>query len=68
MPVKPSASVARTVKLKVPVTEGVPLMVPLAHLLLQATPRLREALCAKQLCDAAGVPVELPRAADFRAR
>ncbi|HWS78529.1 MAG TPA: alkaline phosphatase [Thermomonas sp.] len=36
------------------------------HLLLQATPRLRAALCAKGLCDADGVPVELPRLADFK--
>ena len=40
----------------------------LFHIMLQATPRLRQALCAKGLCDASGVPVELPRAADFRAR
>ncbi|GAB1408205.1 alkaline phosphatase [Thermomonas brevis] len=39
----------------------------LFHVILQATPRLRQALCDKGLCDAAGVPVELPRAADFRA-
>lgn len=30
------------------------------HFLLQANPRLRQALCAKGLCDADGVPVELP--------
>lgn len=30
------------------------------HLLLQATPRLRETLCAQGRCDANGVPVELP--------
>ena len=40
----------------------------LFHIMLQATPRLRQALCDKGLCDASGVPVELPRAADFRAR
>ena len=33
------------------------------HFLLQATPRLREALCAKGDCDANGVPVRLPTAA-----
>lgn len=32
------------------------------HLLLQATPRLREALCRRGLCDRNGVPVELPPA------
>ena len=31
------------------------------HILLQATPRLRATLCAKGLCDANGVPVELPK-------
>src|SRR5690606_30512900 len=31
------------------------------HVIVQATPRLREALCAKGLCNADGVPVELPR-------
>lgn len=36
------------------------------HLLLQATPRLRGALCAKGLCDANGVPVELPKIGDFK--
>jgi alkaline phosphatase len=30
------------------------------HLMLQATPRLRQALCAKADCDANGVPVTLP--------
>ncbi|WP_240099051.1 alkaline phosphatase [Thermomonas flagellata] len=30
------------------------------HFLLQANPRLRQALCAKGLCDADGVPVQLP--------
>jgi len=38
------------------------------HILLQATPRLREALCAKGGCDANGVPVELPKVADFKPR
>ena len=38
------------------------------HLMLQATPRLREALCAKGGCNADGVPVELPDAAAFRSR
>ena len=40
----------------------------LFHIMLQATPRLRQALCERGLCDAAGIPVELPRAAEFRAR
>ncbi len=40
----------------------------LFHIMLQATPRLRDALCERGLCDAAGIPVELPRAAEFRAR
>ena len=31
------------------------------HILLQSMPKLRAFLCAKQLCDAHGVPVELPR-------
>ncbi|MDQ3511680.1 MAG: alkaline phosphatase, partial [Pseudomonadota bacterium] len=38
------------------------------HLMLQATPRLREALCAKGGCNADGVPVELPDPAAFRSR
>jgi alkaline phosphatase len=38
------------------------------HILLQATPRLRTALCAKGLCDAHGVPVALPSPADFKSR
>jgi alkaline phosphatase len=38
------------------------------HILLQATPRLRQALCDKGDCDANGVPVTLPDPADFRAR
>jgi alkaline phosphatase len=36
------------------------------HILLQATPLLRERLCAAKLCNPDGVPVELPRPADFR--
>lgn len=35
------------------------------HFLLQATPRLRAVLCAKGNCDANGVPVTLPKPADF---
>lgn len=35
------------------------------HFLLQATPRLRGALCANGNCDANGVPVVLPKPADF---
>ncbi|MET0580702.1 MAG: alkaline phosphatase [Pseudoxanthomonas sp.] len=35
------------------------------HLIVQATPRLRERLCAANTCDANGVPVELPKPADF---
>ncbi len=31
------------------------------HIVVQATPRLRAALCGKGLCDGNGVPVELPR-------
>ena len=38
------------------------------HILLQATPRLRGALCAKGLCEANGVPVELPKIEDFKPR
>lgn len=36
------------------------------HILLQATPKLRERLCASRLCNADGVPVELPKSADFK--
>ena len=36
----------------------------LYHIVVQATPRLRAALCAQGLCDANGVPVELPRPAN----
>lgn len=35
------------------------------HFMVQATPRLRERLCAQGLCNADGVPVELPDPADF---
>lgn len=35
------------------------------HILLQATPRLRQALCAKGLCDGNGVPVTLPNPGAF---
>ena len=38
----------------------------LYHVLLQATPRLRAALCGKGLCDGNGVPVELPSIERFR--
>src|SRR5690606_5709760 len=37
----------------------------LYHLIVQATPRLRERLCAAGTCDADGVPVHLPDPADF---
>ena len=36
------------------------------HFLLQASPRLRDALCAKGYCDGNGVPVNLPDPARFR--
>jgi alkaline phosphatase len=36
------------------------------HIMLQATPTLRKRLCAAKLCNADGVPVELPKPADFR--
>ncbi|RXR05360.1 alkaline phosphatase [Pseudoxanthomonas composti] len=35
------------------------------HVLVQATPRLRQRLCQAGTCDAQGVPVELPRAGAF---
>ena len=35
------------------------------HVIVQATPKLRERLCAAGTCDASGVPVHLPRPADF---
>jgi len=38
----------------------------LYHIIVQATPRLRAALCAKQPCNGNGVPVELPRIETFR--
>ena len=38
----------------------------LFHFFVQATPKLREALCAKGYCDANGVPAELPDPAAFR--
>lgn len=38
------------------------------HIIVQATPRLRTALCGKNLCDAHGVPVELPKLEAFRPR
>ncbi|MDQ3206395.1 MAG: alkaline phosphatase, partial [Pseudomonadota bacterium] len=34
----------------------------LFHFMLQATPRLRRSLCEAGLCNADGVPVELPPA------
>lgn len=37
----------------------------LFHFLVQATPKLRERLCAANTCNADGVPVELPKPADF---
>lgn len=37
----------------------------LFHVVVQATPALRERLCAAGTCDANGVPVTLPRPADF---
>ena len=36
------------------------------HVIVQATPKLRERLCAAGTCNADGVPVELPAPADFR--
>ena len=36
------------------------------HVVVQATPRLREHLCAAGYCSAEGVPVELPDPARFR--
>jgi alkaline phosphatase len=38
------------------------------HMAVQATPRLRARLCVEDLCDANGVPVELPQPADFAPR
>ena len=37
----------------------------LYHVIVQATPKLRERLCAANTCNADGVPVELPKPADF---
>lgn len=37
----------------------------LYHFIVQATPKLRERLCAAKTCNADGVPVELPKPADF---
>lgn len=37
----------------------------LYHFIVQATPKLRERLCAANTCNADGVPVELPKPADF---
>jgi len=36
------------------------------HLIVQATPKLRERLCAAGTCDANGVPVELPQPERFQ--
>jgi len=38
------------------------------HFIVQATPKLRERLCAAHTCNAEGVPVELPKPADFEAQ
>lgn len=35
------------------------------HFIVQATPKLRERLCAAKTCDAQGVPVALPKPVDF---
>ena len=37
----------------------------LHHVIIQATPRLRQALCQAGNCDANGVPVTLPRPEQF---
>lgn len=37
------------------------------HVIVQATPRLRQRLCQAGTCNADGVPVELPQPADFEA-
>ncbi|MGO1541139.1 MAG: alkaline phosphatase [Luteimonas sp.] len=37
----------------------------LFHFMVQATPRLRQRLCDEGLCNADGVPVDLPRPGDF---
>ncbi|TWT17799.1 alkaline phosphatase [Luteimonas marina] len=38
------------------------------HVIVQATPKLRQRLCAAGTCSADGVPVELPDPAEFEAR
>lgn len=38
------------------------------HVVVQATPKLRERLCAAGTCNADGVPVDLPKPADFEKR
>ena len=38
------------------------------HIMLQATPKLRERLCAAQLCNPDGVPVELPKPDGFKTK
>ncbi|MFT3756311.1 MAG: alkaline phosphatase [Pseudoxanthomonas sp.] len=38
------------------------------HVLVQATPKLRQRLCAAGTCDGNGVPVELPKWEDFEKR
>ena len=38
------------------------------HFIVQATPKLRERLCAADTCNADGVPVELPKPTDFEKR
>ncbi|MCC7095723.1 MAG: alkaline phosphatase [Thermomonas sp.] len=40
----------------------------LYHIIVQATPRLRDTLCAKGWCDGNGVPVTLPRLEAFSSR
>lgn len=35
------------------------------HFIVQATPKLRQRLCAANTCNADGVPVELPKPAEF---
>ena len=40
----------------------------LYHLIVQATPKLRERLCAARTCNEDGVPVDLPKPADFEKR
>jgi alkaline phosphatase len=38
------------------------------HVIVQATPKLRQRLCAANTCNGQGVPVDLPRPADFEKR